>query len=668
MLPLTRSDPAYVASYRLIGVLGGGGMGRVYLGLSRGGHRVAIKVLKEQFSDDTQYRDRFAKEVGAARLVSPLYTAAVIDADPTAKRPWLATTFVDGPSLEEWIAQRGKLDADTVLVLAAGLAEALASIHGAGLVHRDLKPGNILIDANGPHIIDFGIAMTPDSGATTANVMIGTPAYMAPERINGGPATAASDIFSLGATLYYAATGQTLVNQGTFYEQITQVALGRFNLSKVPAVCRGVIVRCIGQHATDRPTAEELSQILTGMNVARPAHGWWAAAGPLPVTQLPKPPKPSRRKVLIGGSVLSAGLLTGAVLWRPRQRTSPSAVSPSETMSVEETPPPTRVMWQHQSGAEPQPPGAEGARVLVSGNKIVAASGTTVFAASPGGSRLWTQGMPSPLLSLWQWKNHLLLSDMRKFWTLDPVTGKQIKEYPATSADSYDGVFVIDDFVIARSLSQTVAIEPSGEVCWKLSRPARAVASSATAVLMRESGRLVLRQLTNARVLWTLIDEPSTAPGTPPGQQDPAWRRSEGFFSGDFAIFREASVISSRSVSNGRLRWRTPWQAPVSDLQSFGDVAVIAADRVSAVSLDKGEQVWQYPARGARLATDPAGRYLIAAHERGLSVLDTQGRHLWTEAHPVAQPVHRVTADENGIYVTFKSTDGPDVVAYRYQL
>src|SRR5687767_6696229 len=108
-------------------------MGRVYLGLSRGGHRVAIKVLKEQFSDDTQYRDRFAKEVGAARLVSPLYTAAVIDADPTAKRPWLATTFVDGPSLEEWIAQSGKLDADTVLVLAAGLAEALASIHGAGL-------------------------------------------------------------------------------------------------------------------------------------------------------------------------------------------------------------------------------------------------------------------------------------------------------------------------------------------------------------------------------------------------------------------------------------------------------------------------------------------------------------------------------------------------------
>src|SRR5690349_7137117 len=154
MKPLGSGDPAVVGSFRLLGVLGGGGMGRVYLGQSRTGRRLAIKMLSEQYAEDPEYRERFAREVSAAKLVSPLYTAAVVDADTQAKNPWLATTYIDGPSLEEWVTKHGALPPQKVLALAPGLAEALISIHSVGLVHRDLKPSNVIINPNGPHIID----------------------------------------------------------------------------------------------------------------------------------------------------------------------------------------------------------------------------------------------------------------------------------------------------------------------------------------------------------------------------------------------------------------------------------------------------------------------------------------------------------------------------------
>jgi serine/threonine protein kinase len=205
--PLGKNDPTFVSTFRLLGVLGGGGMGRVYLGQSRTGRRLAIKMLSEQFAEDPEYRERFAREVNAAKLVSPLYTAAVVDADPQARNPWLATTFIDGPSLEEWVTKHGKLPPEKVLALAAGLAEALISIHNVGLVHRDLKPSNVIINPNGPHIIDFGIALASEDTRITTSLMVGTPSYMAPERVNGLDAGPAGDIFSLGATLFYAATG-----------------------------------------------------------------------------------------------------------------------------------------------------------------------------------------------------------------------------------------------------------------------------------------------------------------------------------------------------------------------------------------------------------------------------------------------------------------------------
>src|SRR5258705_7088289 len=151
MRPLGETDPLSIATYRLLGVLGGGGMGRVYLGESRSGRRVAIKVVRPDLAEDPAFRRRFGREVAAVRAVNPLFTAAVVDADPDAAEPWFATTYIDGPSLAARVSMAGPLAPGAVLVLAAGLAEAPASIHRAGLVHRDLKPSNVIVNDSGPH-------------------------------------------------------------------------------------------------------------------------------------------------------------------------------------------------------------------------------------------------------------------------------------------------------------------------------------------------------------------------------------------------------------------------------------------------------------------------------------------------------------------------------------
>ncbi|HKD98141.1 MAG TPA: serine/threonine-protein kinase, partial [Micromonosporaceae bacterium] len=173
--PLGTNDPVVIGPYRLLGVLGSGGMGRVYLGTSNTGRRVAIKIIRPDLAEDPIFRARFAREVAAARLVSPLFTAAVVDADTLAAEPWLATTYIDGIGLDRQVLSHGPLRGPAVLDLAAGVAEALTSIHGAGLVHRDLKPSNILLNATGPHIIDFGLALSPEHVRMTTSLVFGTP-------------------------------------------------------------------------------------------------------------------------------------------------------------------------------------------------------------------------------------------------------------------------------------------------------------------------------------------------------------------------------------------------------------------------------------------------------------------------------------------------------------
>lgn len=209
MEQLTQHDPRRIGPFEVLGRLGAGGMGLVYLARSASGRRVAIKTVRTELAEDQLFRVRFTREVEAARAVSGFYTAAVVDADPRAAVPWLATAYVPAPSLEEIVNECGPMPTQAVRWLAAGIAEALQSIHGAQLVHRDMKPSNVLVVEDGPRVIDFGIASgVSNTRLTMTNVAVGTPAYMSPEQARDSRSvTGASDIFSLGSTLVFAATG-----------------------------------------------------------------------------------------------------------------------------------------------------------------------------------------------------------------------------------------------------------------------------------------------------------------------------------------------------------------------------------------------------------------------------------------------------------------------------
>jgi serine/threonine protein kinase len=206
---LQPGDPGTVGSYRLLRRLGAGGMGQVFLGVSPGGRKVAVKLIHPAQAETRQFRERFAREIEAARRVGGFHTAMVLDADPTANPPWMITAYIDGPSLQDIVDRDGPLPTDQVRQLGAALAEGLAAIHACGLVHRDLKPSNVILAADGPRIIDFGIARSVGATTlTTAGAVVGTYAYMSPEQVRGEPAGPASDVFSLAALLAHAATGR----------------------------------------------------------------------------------------------------------------------------------------------------------------------------------------------------------------------------------------------------------------------------------------------------------------------------------------------------------------------------------------------------------------------------------------------------------------------------
>jgi len=257
---LTQHDPRRIGPFEVLGRLGAGGMGLVYLARSASGRRVAIKTVRTELAEDQLFRVRFTREVEAARAVSGFYTAAVVDADPRAAVPWLATAYVPAPSLEEIVNECGPMPAQAVRWLAAGVAEALQSIHGAGLVHRDLKPSNVLVVEDGPRVIDFGIASgVSNTRLTMTNVAVGTPAYMSPEQAKDSRSvTGASDVFSLGSMLVFAATGHPPFHGANPVETVFMLLREGPDLEGLPDELRPLIESCMQMEATGRPNPADL--------------------------------------------------------------------------------------------------------------------------------------------------------------------------------------------------------------------------------------------------------------------------------------------------------------------------------------------------------------------------------------------------------------------------
>jgi outer membrane protein assembly factor BamB len=536
----------------------------------------------------------------------------------------------------------------------------------------------------------------------TTSLMVGTPSYMAPERVNGLDAGPAGDIFSLGATLYYAATGSQLINSGSFYEQIIQVAKGQFDLSDAPEECRSIVELCVAQAPQDRPTAEELMQILVGMGVQQPESGWWPELEVSPPPPPPPAPVRSRRSLLVAASaagvvVAGGGVTALAYWWRPRQTAQP----PVETIQSSPWTSPQsdfggRVMWQVASGSDSRPaiPDMSALRVIVhQGSRVISASGPTVTALDPLEKRGWARTFPAQV-RLWQWGDAVLVGDLRRLWLLDAATGQErwfldaaaVEEgYPKDNPDRM--TVQIERIMPAgneRALvglgTATVAIDRAGRFVWRLVRPvyegrrtpaAVSLAANGNLVVTRETGgtqRLALRQMANGALVWQVPDtfpegQAQNPPPPPPGGEggggDEAWRRLEGRFAGGNVALRDGPSVQVRSLSNGKLLWHSTSQTPVAGAEVAGDTALIAADRLVARNIGTGAQLWEMPLRGARVAA--AGDGLIVAHDGGLSMLDGQGRLRWQEPFP--EPVRdlgldRISADERAAYVTFRPRGG----------
>lgn len=271
MQPLKPDDPRVAGEFRLRARLGSGGMGQVYLGYSPAGRAVAVKICHPEFAADPAFVARFAREVAAARAVNGLYTAPVIDAGPGDSPPWLATSYVPGPSLHQAVTGHGPLPAPAVWRLAAGLAEALQAVHACGLVHRDLKPTNVLLAPDGPRVIDFGIACALDGTVLTAvGHSVGTPGYIAPEQVGGQPVTPASDVFALGSVLCFAATGRTPFGAGEPSAVLYRVVHAEPAVGIAPGPLRSLVVGCLAKNPADRPN---LGQVLRACQAQMPQLG-----------------------------------------------------------------------------------------------------------------------------------------------------------------------------------------------------------------------------------------------------------------------------------------------------------------------------------------------------------------------------------------------------------
>ncbi|WP_449062978.1 serine/threonine-protein kinase [Planomonospora algeriensis] len=294
---LSANDPQRIGAYRLVGVLGEGGQGTVYLGQTASGRRVAVKVLHTRMAAEAGVRERFEREAALARRVAVFCTAQVLEAGVSDGRPYLVSEYVPGPSLQQLVTGEGPRTGSGLERLAVATATALAAIHRVGIVHRDFKPANVIMGPEGPVVIDFGIARILEAGVTSS-ALVGSPGYMAPEQLSDQPAGPPSDMFAWAATMVYAATGHPAFTGQHPAAVMNAVLNGEPDLNGVPEGLRPLLAACLAKNPGARPTAARVLAALTGDGTAPGAPGGVTpsdAHGPL------SPPGASDRLPLSGG-------------------------------------------------------------------------------------------------------------------------------------------------------------------------------------------------------------------------------------------------------------------------------------------------------------------------------------------------------------------------------
>jgi outer membrane protein assembly factor BamB len=470
---LRETDPRRIGPYTVLGRLGAGGMGEVYLAETVSGLRLAVKVVRSEHAEDRTFRARFRQEVRAAQTVggTGTFTARVVDADTESERPWMATEFVDGPNLRDAVLDHGPLPEEAVWVVAAALGEALIAIHAQGLVHRDLKPSNILLSPDGPRVIDFGIVRALEATALTrTGTVVGSSGYLSPEQIrNNAQVGPPSDVFSLGTVLAYAATGREPFGEGQDAVILMRILNGDVDLSGVPELLRAVVEACLARDPDERPTPATVvevtgytSQVLrqrlrpdwfTAVEPLEEGERWMPERGasmqgsrveflaPLTVVGTPsrKQAAPSRRRLLQGlaaGALAAAGAgFGGWLLSRDGDDvggvgTKDGTKSDSGASRYSAPPPrPAVVAWRHSTDG------------------LGGGTGPCV-ALSPARDTLYVGGLIGAL--------HALTPDGAVLWEMD--LGAMVQA-PAVNADAV--------YCVVGSGRRLCAVAPKGRVRWQ---------------------------------------------------------------------------------------------------------------------------------------------------------------------------------------------------------
>ncbi|MFJ9909570.1 PQQ-binding-like beta-propeller repeat protein [Streptomyces sp. NPDC101152] len=424
--------PEYAGHYRLESCLGSGGMGVVHLARSTSGMKLAVKVVHAEYAKDPEFRGRFRQEVAAARRVSGAFTASVVDADPEAERPWMATLFIPGPTLSDHVKRNGPMAPAQLRRLMAGLAEALRDIHRVGVVHRDLKPSNVLLAEDGPKVIDFGISRPKDSELRTeTGKLIGTPPFMAPEQFRRprevGPA---ADVFALGSVLVHAATGRGPFDSDSPYVVAYQVVHDEPDLTGVPEELAQLVSRCLAKEPESRPTPDELMRELRSVAASYDTQAFIPAQR---VGDDPPPPAEARaegsgrpparrgrrRKALLAAGavvLVASGALASVQLLGDEVPTSSGAAPPASPAKF-------------RAWATKPVSGSGAVRCSYGAGKLLCARPGVVFAEDPSdGGLLWRHSADTT-----RWSTPPVLSGGlvqplpdhgRHLEALDPASGK----------------------------------------------------------------------------------------------------------------------------------------------------------------------------------------------------------------------------------------------------
>ncbi len=697
MEQLTQHDPRRIGPFEVLGRLGAGGMGLVYLARSASGRRVAIKTVRTELAEDQLFRVRFTREVEAARAVSGFYTAAVVDADPRAAVPWLATAYVPAPSLEEIVNECGPMPAQAVRWLAAGIAEALQSIHGAGLVHRDLKPSNVLVVEDGPRVIDFGIASgVSNTRLTMTNVAVGTPAYMSPEQAKDSRSVkGASDVFSLGSTLVFAATGHPPYHGANPVETVFMLLREGPNLEGLPDELRPLIESCMQMDATLRPTPADLQaqlapHLFEGDDESGTASAWLPGravamiearrAGhrtpPAPVLPSPGPSSGSRPAA---GGAGPRGPISGPATHR-RQRGVDPWLDPRTGQAVPQRPhhPPMAPAPSGDPvrlGGSPVPigPGPRATAAAPAGHS--AADSATAWVRPPGGTAALPSGPPAtgptvpapaagPDSGRWRpWRFRM----SNEVWGTPTVSGDllYVTSFEVHALDVASGrrqfktrdvawsMAVSDGRIHASDGPSLYALDASdGAERWRLSTDAWVYALRAergTVVTATRGGGVQAWESSNGQKLWELTGAQSDfeTPEAAPVLHD-----------GTVYVWQDARLRALDARSG-----RESWSYPVGDAGSCGNVPVrvtpapdgnvyvCAGTRVLSVDRASGRVRWHFEAPAPFLAP-PAfapgaavtgGGVYLADHLGTVYALDAAtGKDRWriaTETRTCADPV-----------------------------